>query len=449
MIPLLASVIVYQVSIHKIKENATENSINLLNQTKDIISRKNKELETFVYQMSFNTDINQLMFRKSIDDVNVVYDMYKVRESIKPYGYSNTLFSDFYIYFNEINTIVSPESSFVRPKDFYNGHTYLELNYEDWMENINQSFHSQYYLPSSKIKIEDSTESIITYVQSIPLNSKKNPKANIVVMINEKEITSLLHRISSQYDGSTFIHDEQGNIIVSDNMDESMISFDKVSGKFSLKDDNKKFMYIESKSIDNKWTYVAIISKAKLSEDVKYIQTINFMIAFITIIVGLMIALLFSYKNSIPLNRLLGIMQQSETRKIKNPYDFLHSNVEEIIANNDHLKDQIQNQIPILQDSVIRKLVTGELSSSKEAIRLIEQAKIPLKGAFGYVGVVQIMHLLNELDKETLVEMNVAQLMIQNELTDLFNGEVQYCNFDSDQVVFLLSYDTNAFYSRG
>ena len=34
-------------------------------------------------------------------------------------------------------------------------------------------------------------------------------------------------------------------------------------------------MYIESKSIDNKWTYVAIISKAKLSEDVKYIQTIN------------------------------------------------------------------------------------------------------------------------------------------------------------------------------
>ena len=66
VIPLLASVIVYQVSIHKIKENATENSINLLNQTKDIISRKNKELETFVYQMSFNTEINQLMFRKSM-----------------------------------------------------------------------------------------------------------------------------------------------------------------------------------------------------------------------------------------------------------------------------------------------------------------------------------------------------------------------------------------------
>ena len=65
VIPLVTSDIVYQVSIHKIKENATENSKNLLNQTRDIIDRKNEELENFVYQISLNPDINELMYRKS------------------------------------------------------------------------------------------------------------------------------------------------------------------------------------------------------------------------------------------------------------------------------------------------------------------------------------------------------------------------------------------------
>ena len=71
-----------------------------------------------------------------------------------------------------------------------------------------------------------------------------------------------------------------------------------------------------------------------------------------------------------------------------------------MLENNDRLKNQIQNQLPILQDTVIRKLVTGEFSSSKEAIILIEQANLPLKGAFGYVGIVQIVNMMNAIDKE-------------------------------------------------
>ena len=64
------------------------------------------------------------------------------------------------------------------------------------------------------MNIENKSESIITYVQSIPFNSTKNQKANIVVMIKEKEIASLLNRISSQYDGSAFILDDEGNIML-------------------------------------------------------------------------------------------------------------------------------------------------------------------------------------------------------------------------------------------
>ncbi|MBS4179370.1 helix-turn-helix domain-containing protein [Lederbergia citrea] len=439
IIPLLASFLIYQISVLKFKERAMDTSKSLLNQTINVIDQKNDDVEKFVYQMSLNPDVKQLMYRNSNTDKNVSYDIYKVRDSLSPYLYTSTFFRNFYIYFNQIDVIVSPESAFIRPKDYYNIHKYNALSFEDWNKSINKTYLSRYYLPATEVKMGKNKESIITYVQSIPFDSKANPKANIVMMINEKEITSFLNRISSRYAGAAFVYDDQGRIIASDHLDKNMISFNKSSGTYSIQ--NKKFMYIESKSNNNNWTYAAIISKEKLSEDAKFIQTISSLIAFFTIIVGIFIAILFSYKQSIPLNRLLGIMPLSETRKIKDPYDFLHSNVEEMIANNDHLKDQIQNQLPILQDSVIRKLVIGELPSSKEAMMLIDQAKLPLKGNFGYVGVVQIIHILKAMDKEMLEEMNVAQLVIQNELTDLFDGEALYCNFDVDQVVFLLSYD--------
>ncbi|MEH7277086.1 helix-turn-helix domain-containing protein, partial [Neobacillus vireti] len=277
-------------------------------------------------------------------------------------------------------------------------------------------------------------------VQSLPFNSK-NPKANIVVMIDETKITTLLNRISSQYDGSTFILDDKGNVITGDNMGKNMISFDKSTGKFSIMDHDNKYMYIETKSNNNKWTYVALISKEKLSEDVSFIQTISSILAFFTILIGLFTAFLFSYKNSIPLNRLLGVMKITEIGKAADPYDFIHSNVEDIIANNDQLKVKMQNQLPILQDSVIRKLVAREFTSSKEAQLLVEQANLPLKGSFGIIGIVQIIHMLNDMDREMLDEMNVAQLFIQNELTDLFNGEGLLSNINQDQVLLLLSYD--------
>ncbi len=168
-----------------------------------------------------------------------------------------------------------------------------------------------------------------------------------------------------------------------------------------------------------------------------------------TILVGLAIAVLFAYRHSIPLNRLLGIMKFPDLRKPADPYAFLSSNVEEIISSNDRLQNQLQNQLPILQDTVIRKLLFGGLSSSKEAMKQIEQANLPLQGAFGYAGMVKILHPLQAMEKDMMDEMNVAQLMIHNELTAAFFDGVLYCNVDADQVAFFVNLCDTVLPARG
>lgn len=441
VIPLISGQVIYQVSIHKMEENATEKSEILLNQTKNMIDRKSEELESIIYQISLNSEINQLIYKNKDIHSNSTYDIYKIINSIKPYGYTNTLLQKFYIYFNEIDTIVTPRSSYIRTKDFYENHMYLDRTYEDWMENINQAYHFQEYLPSTQMKIGNTNQEMITYIQSLPLDSTKKAKANIIVLLDEEEFKAPLHQISAQYDGATFIHDDEGNIIVSDNMKESMVSFDQSTKKFSMVDNEEDFIMIESKSNHNTWTYVAMISQDRLAEDIMHITKINYAVSIITIIIGLCIAIVFSHRHSIPLRNLLGIMNIPKTKVMKNPYDFIHSNVEEIIANNDRLQGQIKDQQPILEDMVIRKLVTGEILSTKDAVALIDQARVSLHGNFGYVGIVQIINVFNVADSDILNEMNIAQLVIQNELNDIFKKGIVYCSFDVDQVLFLVTYD--------
>ncbi|WP_422657720.1 helix-turn-helix domain-containing protein [Paenibacillus sp. EC2-1] len=439
VIPLISNLIVYQISVYRITDQATKYSQSLMTETSRMIDKRNEEVENFVYQMSKNQDINQLMYRKP-SDPEITYDIYKVLNSIRPYWYTNHFFEDFYIYFNNIDILVTPDSSFLRPKDFYKMNSYEGLSYEEWNKKFNKPYLSRQYFPASRVAQGNNDESIITYVQSIPFLSKQSPKANVVVLIDEQEISSLLHQVSSQYDGFTMVYDDTGNIIFNDNLDKELVYFDESTNKYKFKNNNEKYMLLESKSNNTHWTYVAAISKEKLSEDVQYIRTINMVIAMFTLFVGLSIAFLFSYKNSIPLNRLLGIMHFPQTGKVKNPYDFVHSSVEDILAKNDELKEQIQSQLPILKDTIIRKLIAGEISSSKEASALIEQADLSIHGPFGNVGIVQIIHMLSEMDKEMLDEMNVAQLLIQNELMDVFNGEILCCNYGVDQVLFIMSY---------
>ncbi|WP_154665763.1 helix-turn-helix domain-containing protein [Paenibacillus pinihumi] len=443
VMPLIAGFIVYQASIHRIMDYASENGRELLNQAISLVDKKLDDIESFTYQLSLHPEVHGLMLLSSRSDKDFAYNLYKVKNSIYPYW--STYFRNFYLYFNQIDTIVTPEAAYVRPEDYYRGHSYEGVDYEEWNKKINQTYLSRHYFPSMLANTGKRKEAVITYVQSIPPGSTSTPKANVVVMIDQKEIASLMGRISSQYGGSVSVFDNQHQLILSSgtgtdtDTGKSESRYDGTAGWFSSRNQNHDFIYIEANSSANGWTYVAALSKKKLYKDVNYIQTFNFLLSLVTILVGLAIAVLFAYRHSIPLNRLLGIMKFPDLRKPADPYAFLSSNVEEIISSNDRLQNQLQNQLPILQDTVIRKLLFGGLSSSKEAMKQIEQANLPLQGAFGYAGMVKILHPLQAMEKDMMDEMNVAQLMIHNELTAAFFDGVLYCNVDADQVAFLLT----------
>ncbi|KRG15441.1 AraC family transcriptional regulator [Lederbergia galactosidilytica] len=438
-LPLLSSYFIYHVSIKKIEQQASETSNKMLAEARNLIDQKSEQVESFVYQLTKNNDVQQLM-DKDPAERDRTYETYKVVKSIEPYGLTNPVFKNAYIYFHNLDLIVSPESAFIRSSDYYKAKLLKGLTLEEWNKRFHQQYQSGFYQTDFPLTIGKKQEPIIPYIQSIPLGTKQNPQASIVVLIDEKEITTLLDQVATQYDGSSFVYDQEGNIIFGEQINKKMLVYNKKVGEYQLSADQDQFILIETKSNTNKWTYAAVISKKQLSKDVQHIRTLHLLVAIMTLLIGIAISLIFSYRNSLPLKKLLGIISWTEATKLKNPYDFLHSNITEMIQNNNRLKEQVQKQMPILQDSVFRRLIGGEISSVKEAYTLIEQAEVPLKGSYGFVGIIQIVHFIKEFNREMLDEMSVAQLVIQAELQEIFQGHIFCGNIKADQVAFLLTY---------
>ncbi len=211
VMPLIAGFIVYQASIHRIMDYASENGRELLNQAISLVDKKLDDIESFTYQLSLHPEVHGLMLLSSRSDKDFAYNLYKVKNSIYPYW--STYFRNFYLYFNQIDTIVTPEAAYVRPEDYYRGHSYEGVDYEEWNKKINQTYLSRHYFPSMLANTGKRKEAVITYVQSIPPGSTSTPKANVVVMIDQKEIASLMGRISSQYGGSVSVFDNQHQLI--------------------------------------------------------------------------------------------------------------------------------------------------------------------------------------------------------------------------------------------
>ncbi|MGP6146487.1 helix-turn-helix domain-containing protein [Jeotgalibaca sp. A122] len=441
-IPLLASFFIYQININQLKKNANENSMILLNQTRDMFEQKNAEIESFVQQLFYNPEIQQLSKRLPTDQTQIPTDINRVVDRIAPYWYANQLFSNFYIYFNNLNVIVSPDGAYIRPNDFFESHSYEGLDYATWQRAINQEDANRKYLPFKNVTIHGKKEGFIPYVHTLH-SLNEGVHTNLVVMINVKETLSHLNHVSANYDGTIFIFDNQKQLLLKDGETDAIPFYDEEKDKFVLKEDSDDFLIIKTESQNNGWQYVAVLPQEAVLQDANAIRNVSLLIAGITVALGLLFVYVFAYQSSLPLSKVLAALQASKIEAEESPYDFIHKNVVDVVNSNKRLKAQIDDQLPLLRDSLIRKLVTGELAFTKSTQELLEQAEIQLAGPYGYVGIVSIVHLLDELDKEMLAEINMAQLFIQNQLQEKLGQCILLSNIEKDQVLFIVTRETS------
>lgn len=96
----------------------------------------------------------------------------------------------FYIYFTNFNVLVTPGNAYFRPEHYYETSHYNNLSLEEWKRTILDKTHSSEIMPLSPFINGGTQTSVITYMQSLPLDSfSDSSPATVVTIIDEKRLT--------------------------------------------------------------------------------------------------------------------------------------------------------------------------------------------------------------------------------------------------------------------
>ncbi|WP_339319546.1 helix-turn-helix domain-containing protein [Paenibacillus sp. FSL R10-2734] len=430
----------YLTSISVTESISIENGVTQLQKSQEILERRMAEVEGFTRQLAVNQELNVLMNER--DNETNVYGIWRTMRNVLTFGQTNDFLQNYYIYLANYNLILTPGSSY-RPEHYYANFNYKDLSLQDWTKEVLEKTHRSEIKPLSDFVSRGMQTSVITYMQSLPLDSfNDSSPAVAVVIIDEKTISSLLSGLTERYGGWVHISDAEGNTIVLQGSDEQKMVHMAADSEF---DKNKVSQFYEdelvitTRSDSNGWIYQTGIPRHTLMENANMIKKMSMQITGGTLFIGLIVGLVLAYRNSAPINRMLSVMKEQfgkEEVSTKNEFDFLSGNIANMITKNKLLETELNRQLPLVRDAFLKRLLAGEFKTHDEILTAAEQAGISLKQNSGYVGIVQINGYAGMDSVEILNELNASRLLLKQSLSDL-GVDVLMTDMGSDKVVTL------------
>lgn len=452
-IPMLTGFISYFVSSDIIKTNSLEASAMMLNQSKDILDRRMEEVENITRQLSLDQDLNYLLNEQVEADHFNVYALWKSWRNTTAYSLTNNFLEDFYIYLDNYQVIFTPSGVFVRPDDYYDLYHYQDIDHSQWKQDIVGKIHRRETLPSQPFINNGKKTNVITYLQSIPFDSFQHSLGTVVILIDESEIAKMLERIPKQYGGWAYICDKDGHTIARMGIEDSQIQALNIPNLISNGSTNTfvedKTLLISSKSTYNGWVYVVGLPKSTVMKQSEFIAKVTWIITASTLLLGIVAALLFAYRNSAPINRIVTAFREQTGQgsyKAKNEYDFLQGNISNLLASQKSLEEELRCQQPLLEDAFVKRLLKGEFDSLQEVRTLMHSLpNMNLKGDAGYVAIIRINGYSGLISKEIIHELNTARLLMKkflHEVEGMF--QLNVTDIDSDKIAILITLDEEA-----
>lgn len=448
LIPNVAGYISYRAAIAAAEAGSIETSMVMLNKSKELFEQRMNEVESFATRIARNQDLSILLSDKVNEGDYHIFELTKLWRDINSYTSMNDFLQNYYIYLRNYNTVLTRSSSSIslRPEFYYNKYFYKDISFEQWKETILEKVHQHRIIPLRPYSDNGKETSRISYVQSIPLNSFNQSLGTIVVTIDQNEISSLLESVSTQYGGWANIADSQGNTLASVGIGESQVKELQLSAQAMEGNVSKRYvdntLLISVRSDSNGWLYTAGIPRQAIMKQADAIKKNTWVVTAATFLLGLILSFLLAYRNSAPIDKLIGMITEqvslNSSKKI-NGYHFLHGNISGIISNNKKLESELHRQAPLLQDAFLKRLVRGEFGSLNEIKATASLTGNDLKGEFGYVGIVQINGYSGMDSKDVLNELHAARMIIKQTLLGLDSG-IWMIDMDSDKIVVIFIY---------
>jgi len=439
--------IAYKSALNMAKTNVITTTIIGLEKTMKIINARFSEIRNMTNQIFMKQDLLYLSNKNSNLSTTDYYKLRRFSKELRQYSLTNSFIDDFTIYFPKVNTIVSPNYVYTNVSNIYGKlFKYNEKSFKEWEEDLNSSYNFTIW-PSQNFTLHNRQKSVITYVAPKFAGYVVNPGNIVSVLIEENQIIEYLRGIDSSEMIDFFIVDNNGDIIVSE--DHSKFSdimvdiFNDDSGSIETTIGDTKYTFVYVRCPYYNLIYAAAISPEYFSEKASYVKEVFFLTGILAFILSFIYIVFTAFYNSKPIRTVMEILKDSAGfghNNGTNDTKSIERTLSQIIRNNKEMRDKLSQQLPILRESVIRKLLLGEFYSENEIESALLYSDISMNSGSYVVVLMNIYGYNGKISPAILDEINMSRIIAENAIRTNFQNRLFFCNIDEDKMAIIICF---------
>lgn len=302
LIPLvILTIFIYQSAVQNLRSEIEQTNVNQMVQAKTVIDERMKELQEIATRIAYDEQLTSYW----------AHHPYYSRETIgalTKYKATSSIINDLYLYFRGDELIFSPQGM-ERINVFTNKYKFQSWSKTDLVQDLNTVRYPT-MRPAEIVDQGDSVQkSMLAYLVPITPNNP-TPHGTVMYLINESNLTDLIESILTNYNGMTYIFDNNGQVLAANHQGETITEEDVATlyqlepGTHSLTLDGESHSVVSVKS-DSGWSYVTAMPSSQFFSRIVHIQTFIVLVFSLVVVMGTILAIILARRQYHPISDLM------------------------------------------------------------------------------------------------------------------------------------------------
>lgn len=443
IIPFLILSVMYSGLNTKIKEQAYERNLGVLENSVQKMELLFDNMDQIGYYLNENTDIINYYNIDSSAMNNNITNMIKAQKVLTAVKVGNNDILNIQVYAEKSDTLI----------DYFTNALYFERYYAHnfYIKDMDsRQFKLDYLETDSKLDYRNAVmtannvaDEVLVYNKHFIGANAGNGDGRIIFYVSKDRMLQFFTPLEYKKDGFVCLLDENGKLLLNDNSagyDINLIDtagFKGGSGYTNLNLGGKKMFVTYYWSEARNWLCMGAIPDSSVLSVTKGFRTLMLCLLIFAAITGSMLVLLVARKLAGPISE-IGNILESKDRKVS--MDEFVDEIKKLVEHNAVLMDKMQQQISVMRTEAFCKLITGECSSDAEIRDVIDKIGIKKNSAHYVILLVSCNDInvdaqLEDISAQKVFLENIFREQRFSELQDIYHIDFER------MIIFLASED--------
>lgn len=409
----------YAWTLENIRRDQCNSMRNSAEHLRDSMEQRFSELNSFCYIVQANSNVRNFLSRSDINDDRMYYRMYVIMNLLGEFMDINHTLDRVYLYFQNIDVLISSETATTRPETYYDAFLRYEgIDSESWRADI-LSFMGYGYIQPARQSLYDNVR-YVSFSYSLPLGNGEKWNACMVIEIDENKLFDGLDTIDGTAGLWAAMLDDKGQLMASiGNVPESMpVDLSMLDGEHflnvSIQGENITLYGLRSSY--NNWYYILAMPEDTLLSRVFELMRLFVVVLALVLIIGNGGAFLISRRMSRPVLALVDKLYQiSNNEPINDEYLYIEKNIDSLAERNRVLNLQRLKQMPFMRAYFFENLFTIGYKNEVELNNMMQNLELKITGYVFMVAVVRLCHPVRlNRSPEDMMQTDVGRIELSN-----------------------------------